>query len=263
MKTPLTRTEKAVLAACAVLLLLAWLAPGMAQPADYHHFADQRGWLGIPNLLNVLSNLPFAIGGLWGLWALRQTPRAALLPVERGMAGVFFTGLVLTALCSSGYHWRPSNTGLALDRLGMAVTFAGLLGLAAADRISARAGTAVGGAVLVLGPLSVGVWAMTGNVLPWALVQFGGMLLVVGLLFLRPVAGAVGLPLGWVIALYTLAKVFEYADPQVYALSGGVVSGHSLKHLVASFAAWPMVLAMYRAQATWRARHVPPTTTQQ
>ena len=171
MTTRLSRPEWAVLATCAVLLLVALLAPGVTQPADYHGFADQRGWGGIPHALNVLSNLPFAIGGVWGLWALQRAPRAALLPVERSMAALFFAGLVLTSFCSGWYHWLPNNAGLALDRLGMAVAFAGLLGLAAADRISARAGHAVGWGVLVLALLSVAVSAVTGTVLPWGLVQ--------------------------------------------------------------------------------------------
>lgn len=246
MTTRLSRPEWAVLATCAVLLLVALLAPGITQPADYHGFADQRGWGGIPHALNVLSNLPFAIGGVWGLWALQRAPRAALLPVERSMAALFFAGLVLTSFCSGWYHWLPNNAGLALDRLGMAVAFAGLLGLAAADRISARAGHAVGWGVLVLALLSVAVSAVTGNVLPWGLVQFGGMALVLLLLLRRPVPGAMGVPIGAVILFYVLAKVCETLDLQIYTWTGGVLSGHSLKHLVAALAAWPVVLALHR-----------------
>ena len=120
------------------------------------------------------------------------------------------------------------------------------MGLAAADRISARAGVAVGALVLVLGPLSVGVSAMTGNVLPWGLVQFGGMALVLLLLLRRPVPGAMGVPIGAVILFYALAKVCETLDLQIYTWTGGVLSGHSLKHLVAALAAWPVVLALHR-----------------
>ena len=254
MTTRLSRPEWAVLATCAVLLLVALLAPGVPQPADYHGFADQRGWGGIPHALNVLSNLPFAIGGVWGLWALQRAPRAALLPVERSMAALFFAGLVLTSFCSGWYHWLPNNAGLALDRLGLAVAFAGLLGLAAADRISARAGHAVGWGVLVLALLSVAVSAVTGNVLPWGLVQFGGVALVVVLVFVKPVPGAMGVSIGLTIALYALAKVFEHFDAQVYTLTGEVLSGHSLKHLVASLAAWPVLAAVWRASALVSAR---------
>lgn len=252
VKNKISRPEWVLLAACAVLVVVALLAPGIPQPANYHHFADQRSWWGIPHTLDVLSNLPFAIGGVWGLWALWRAPQGALLPVERTMAVVFFAGLVLTSLCSSVYHWLPNNAGLALDRLGMAVAFAGLLGLAAADRISARAGQAVGWAVLVLGPLSVAVSAVTGNVLPWALVQFGGVALVVVLVFFKPLPGAMGVSIGLTIACYALAKVFEQLDVQVFALTGGVLSGHSMKHLVASLAAWPVLVAVQRASARAR-----------
>ena len=136
----------------------------------------------------------------------------------------------------------------------MAVAFAGLLGLAAADRISARAGHAVGWGVLVLALLSVAVSAVTGNVLPWGLVQFGGVALVVVLVFVKPVPGAMGVSIGLTIALYALAKVFEHFDAQVYTLTGEVLSGHSLKHLVASLAAWPVLAAVWRASALVSAR---------
>lgn len=254
MTTRLSRPECLLLALLAVLVGVALLAPGFTQPAGYHGFADQRGWGAIPHALNVLSNLPFAIGGVWGLWALQRAPRAALLPVERSMAALFFAGLVLTSFCSGWYHWLPNNAGLALDRVGMAVAFAGLLGLAAADRISARAGQAVGWGVLVLALLAVAVSALTGNVLPWALVQFGGVVLVVVLVFVKPVPGAMGVSIGLTIALYALAKVFEHFDAQVYALTGEVLSGHSLKHLVASLAAWPVLAAVWRASALVGAR---------
>ena len=252
VKTPWSRLEKALLAAAVLLVLVAWLAPGFAQPEGYHRFADQRTLGGIPHALNVLSNIPFAIGGVWGLVALWRTPRAALLPMERWMAILFFGGLVLTSFCSGWYHWMPANAGLVLDRLGMDVAFAGLLGLATADRISARAGAAVGVLVLVLGPLSVLVSAVSGNVLPWALVQFGGMALVLLLLLRRPVPGAMGVPIGAVLLFYGLAKAFELLDQQIYTWTAGVLSGHSLKHLVAALAAWPVVLALHRVTRVTR-----------
>jgi hypothetical protein len=39
----------------------------IAQFANYHAFADQRMLLGIPHGADVLSNLGFAVVGLWGL----------------------------------------------------------------------------------------------------------------------------------------------------------------------------------------------------
>ena len=48
--------------------------------------------------------------------------------------------------------------------------------------------------------------------------------------------------------MYALAKTFEALDPQIFAL-GGVVSGHTLKHLAAAAAAaW-----LLRVASAWRA----------
>ena len=82
---------------------------------------------------------------------------------------------------SSWYHWQPDDAGLLWDRLGMAAAFAGLLGLAVVGRISPRAGVATALGLLVAGPAAVLVWAHTGNLLPWAVVQFGGLLAVLAL----------------------------------------------------------------------------------
>ncbi len=60
----------------AALLALGLLLHGpIPQWASYHQFADQRGWHGLPHAADVLSNLPFALIGLWALWARREEPR--------------------------------------------------------------------------------------------------------------------------------------------------------------------------------------------
>lgn len=239
MKTPLSSLETRLLWACASALLFACLGPAVAQYDHYHAFADQRAWWGVPHAMDVLSNLPFAVGGVWGLvqlWRYRL-----VRSVQRDLSALFFLGLVVTAFCSSAYHWQPGDGGLAIDRLGMVVAFAGLLGLAVADRVSDRAGLATMAAVLVCGLYAVGVWVFSSNLLPWAVLQGGGMLLMVLLAMGRPVAGAWGLPLGAVVALYALAKLLELGDHSVFAWTAGWVSGHSLKHVVAAMAAWPVL----------------------
>lgn len=228
----------------------------MAQFDHYHAFADQRPLLGLPCALDVLSNLPFALLGGWGLLRLRSDQGHQPTGAQRTLATLFFAGLVLTALCSGWYHLRPDDAGLAIDRLGMVSAFAGLLGLAVADRISARAGLWTAGAVLALGPVTVMVWANGGNLLPWSVLQGGGMVLIVLLALRRPVADAWGLPLAAVIAWYTLAKVLELGDHVVFDLTRGLVSGHTLKHVAAALAAWPVIALMHNgAQARpWQPR---------
>lgn len=252
MDIRLSRREGFLLAACAVLMLAAVLAPAVPGHLHSHGFADPRPWLGIPCAMDVLSNLGFALMGVWGLACLARgavrgadgVPRAAWPRDAVACAALFFGGLVLTSAGSAWYHWQPDDAGLVWDRAAMAVAFAGMLGLAAGSRISGRAALVLAGFSLAAGLVAVVVWHTGGNLLPWIVLQFGGMALVLGLACLRAQPGALSLPLAVVIVIYALAKLLELADHEVFAATAGWVSGHSLKHLVASFAAVPVLYAL-------------------
>lgn len=244
MQMSLSKLEAWLLAACLALLAVALFGPPLAQPAGHHAFADTRTLWGLPFAMDVLSNLPFALAGIAGAWYLFALPPRSAGNVQRAMAALFFAGLILTTGASSWYHWHPDDAGLAIDRAGMAVAFAGLLGLAAAGRISDRAGAALGLAVLLLAPLAVKAWAETGNVLPWAALQFGGMALVVWFAALRARPAGLDIRWGLVILAYAAAKLLEMGDHQVYEFTDHLVSGHTLKHMVASMAAWPVIIAI-------------------
>ncbi|MBK6005843.1 hypothetical protein JJB11_07020 [Ramlibacter ginsenosidimutans] len=231
--------------ACAALVALALLAPAVAQPPDAHAFADQRALFGIPHALDVLSNLPFAAAGAWGLVLLHRARLSQLHPTQRGCAQVFFIGLLVTAAGSSWYHLAPDDIGLAIDRGSMSVAFAGLLGLVAAGRVSDRAGRALCVGLLLAAPASVLFWLRTGNVLPWAVVQFGGIALVL-LVLATGSQRLATLPVRWSLVLlaYAIAKLFEVNDHAVLAASGELLSGHTLKHVAAALAAAPVIVAL-------------------
>jgi hypothetical protein len=237
-------TERQLGWAILCLLILALAGPMVVQPLHQHDFADQRFWGYFPNAADVLSNLPFALWGLAGLMTLQviKLNRTSLV-----LSALFFIGLIATAFASSWYHLAHDNSGLMIDRLGMTVAFAGLLGLAAADRTSPRAGVMLSGLTLALGSLSVWVWSTSGNVFPWLVLQFGGMALILWFSTHRPLQGALAINWGVVILIYAVAKCLELADHAVYDLTSQLISGHSLKHIVASFAAWP-VISTFRAR---------------
>ena len=65
--------------------------------------------------------------------------------------------------------------------------------------------------------------------------------------------GALAVHLGAVIGLYAVAKLFEAADHAVFDATSQAVSGHSLKHLFAAGAAWPVLMAL----AAWHPRRAP------
>jgi predicted membrane channel-forming protein YqfA (hemolysin III family) len=230
--------EKFLIGALVTLTLTALLAPALPASA-WHipHFVDSRVWLGVPNAADVLSNLAFLAMGVWGVERLRARHDA---PVG---ASWFFVGLILTCLGSGFYHLDPDvPQRLVADRLGMAVAFAGFLGIAASERISTRAGEALLVLMMLAGLLAA--WEARENLTPWVVVQFGGMALAVGLAFTRPRPGALGVPLGGVIAFYVLAKLLELGDATVFEATGHIVSGHTLKHLAAALAAWPVIRAL-------------------
>lgn len=244
MQAKLSRTEWQLIAAVACATGVAVFGPALAQYPDYHAFADQRAAWGLLSALNVLSNLPFALGAWWGLVQVRRHAQAQPMDRRWWLAALFFVGLVATAIGSGVYHWAPNDWGLTLDRLGMVVAFAGLAGMAAADRISERSGVWVAAGLAAAGPLAACWWPYAGNLLPWAVLQGGGLLLIAALALLRPTEGAWNLPWTKVVGLYLLAKVFELADHAVLDLTLGLVSGHTVKHVVAAAVVLPLFAAM-------------------
>jgi len=272
----LSRRERGLLFTFALLTLIAVFGPALpaADVAIASVFADDRAWHGLPNAMDVLSNLPFVLVGFWGLYRLNRIDRShqqalsvfplappASDPPDNSLdcAWLFFAGRLATAAGSAFYHLVPDAPRLAADRAGMAVAFAGLMGVAVCERVSQRAGWPVAWFVLTAGLLAAEVFQETGNVLPWALVQFGGMALVVTMALSTPMRGGVGLKLGWVIGFYVLAKVFELTDHQIYAFTQHTISGHTLKHITAALAGLPVLWALHKLEMRWQAalRHNP------
>jgi hypothetical protein len=228
-----------------------WHGP-IAQWASYHAFADARSWWGIPNAANVLSNLPFGVIGVWGLWRLRSSARGGAAGPGHAAWCIFSVAVAATALGSAAYHWAPSNASLVTDRLPIAWACAALLCALIAERVDRRSShlPALGLAITVA-TVSVLWWWFTerqgrGDLRAYLWVQFLPMLLVPLVLALRlPATGSRMVPASawWlVLALYGVAKVMELADGTVFDAIG-FASGHTFKHLLAAAAAWWLLRA--------------------
>ena len=209
--------------------------------AHGHPFVDARSWWGVPNTLDVLSNLPLVLAGSAGFWCLRG--RTLVRSTSHALS-VFFVGLILSGLGSATYHWAPDAGSLVIDRLGMAVAFAGVLALSVAERVGLRESRCFLPLVLALALVSAALPHLQGNVLPWAVVQFGGMGLVLWVAARPPVPGALGVSWVGLIALYAVAKLLELGDEAVFRATGEWVSGHSLKHVAAACAALPVLCSL-------------------
>lgn len=237
--------------ALGIALLMLRLGP-IPQSPSYHHFADQRRWLDIPNFANVISNLPFAIVGMYGIIFIRRQGQLAFLdPRERWpYYGVFF-GLFLTAFGSAYYHLWPNNAHLVWDRLPMTIVFGSLLSALIAERISVHAGVRLMPWLIAFSAASVVQWYWNelhghGDLRVYAAVQLYSALALL-LALLLPPRYTRSRDFAMVFIFYLLAKIFETADRRIYAL-GDLVSGHTLKHLAAAAAGY-WILRMLRLRA--------------
>lgn len=219
----------------------------IAQLPNYHQFADQSALLGVPNGADVLSNLGFALVGAWGL--LRLWPMRGVPSLDAGRHGyrLFLIGLLLTSLGSGFYHLAPDDARLVWDRLPIALACAGLL---AGVRAECQAKPASRTATLWLGMFavfSVAWWAVTDDLRPYLLLQGLPLVLIPLWQWIYRASCRDRLAFGCALALYVAAKCAELGDHALLAALG-VVSGHTLKHLLATAAAAVLVARLIERQ---------------
>jgi hypothetical protein len=239
-----------VAAVCVAAVVIVWFIAPIPQSQAYHHFADHRTIAGIPHGFDVLSNLAFLLSGAVGLiFVLR-----AGLVLDGGTRWAFatlFFGLILTSFGSGYYHLAPNNQSLVFDRLPMIVAMSGCVGAVIADRFGGRGVWAVF-ALLALGFWTVFQWnaseqAGHGDLRWYALYQ--GLVILVGALLLLLFSSRNGATKVFVIAVAgnVMAKFFELLDKPIFAL-GGIISGHTLKHLSAGLAFLPLAFFIHRIE---------------
>lgn len=242
-----------LLLAAAIAVVAVVLQGPIPQPASYHAFADGRVLLGIPNFANTLSNIPFLFVGIAGLVLFsRGTPPGAL-PLLRPAYLTFFTGTALLFPGSAYYHLRPADATLAWDRLPMTLAFMAVFAIIIGEHISARLGRRLLLPLLVFGAFSVLFWRLSdsgdgGDLRPYLIVQFLPMLLIPAIVILYRPALEPTRYLWALLGCYGLAKALEFLDAPVLNLTG-VVSGHTLKHLVAGLGVYCLLLGLMRRRA--------------
>ncbi len=221
------------------IVIVVAMADPVAQDPLYHVFADQRSMAGVPNFMNVLSNLPFLVVGILG-WRIIASNEETVTPTTRLAWIVFFFGIALTAFGSGYFHLQPNNDSLVWDRLPMTLGFMSLVSIIISEYFSPPLGRRLLVPLLLVGIGSVAYWAHTesldaGDLRPYAIVQFLPMLLIPLTIVLYKERSDLGRYVWWMVGFYLAAKVAEQLDDNLYA-AGHAVSGHTLKHLLASLA---------------------------
>jgi hypothetical protein len=231
-----------------VIVAVAMVDPVPQDPL-YHLFADQRTMASVPNFLNVISNLPFLLVGIMG-WRMITQNEETVTPATRRAWIIFFFGVALTAFGSGYFHLQPDNDTLIWDRLPMTIAFMSLFSIIVAEYLSPQLGRQLLMPLLIIGVACVAYWAYTeslgaGDLRPYAVVQFLPMLLIPLIILLHRTRSDLGPYLWWTIGFYVAAKVAEQLDDDLFAL-GGALSGHSLKHMLASLAPASLLYGLMR-----------------
>ncbi|MDP3661914.1 MAG: alkaline phytoceramidase [Nitrosomonas sp.] len=241
-----------ILAGITVLVVAAaMILPPIPQPAEYHQFADQRSFSGIPNFNDVISNLAFFLSGSAGLVFLARVYRTPAQTTFHDLKeclpyGVLFFSVTAAALGSMYYHWTPDVDHLMWDRLPIVIGIAALLSATLVDRISPAVGLWALPLLVVSAVFSVLHWYWTelqgtGNLNFYIVMQFYSILLIVWISLSFPSRYTRGNDVYQVIALYAIAKLAEILDWQIFVWTDDWISGHTLKHLIAAYAAYRIV----------------------
>lgn len=205
--------------------------------AGYYEFADQTQWLGIPHSIDVVSNIAFAIVGVWGLLKLKRASGAFVLapPDIRGFKTWTSIAILLTAFGSAYFHLEPGIDRVYWDRLPMVLAFGGIIGWVIADKVDLAFGWIAGLGTFVFGSIALTLWRVgLLDLRPYFILQYGGFVLVVYLCATSKLGVYSRTRFIAAMAIYAFAKVFEIYDTRILETLG-FISGHSLKHLAAAY----------------------------
>ena len=219
----------------------------IAQNRNYHQFADQRTILSIEHFWNVASNIPFFVFGLLGMFFMMNKSHNTTLPIN---SFVFYLGICLTSVGSMYYHHHPCNETLVWDRLPMAISFIAFFSIIIGDCMCATTGKKILFPLVLLGIISIIYWQMTKekgheDLRFYVLIQFLPIILIPVILLLYNNQNQNIKTYWYILAIYVVAKICEASDEFIFA-SFKIISGHSLKHLIASLAPILLLTKQYR-----------------
>ena len=249
----MTRERKIAFFSVALFLSIAvglYFYGRIGQPSGYHRFAEMRPLWGIPNSLNVVSNLAFWYAAWYGLMCYFVTRDKHAHADGNGALIALIVGAAATGLGSAYYHAFPSNESLVWDRIPMTICFAAIFAEFIAIHVSEKKAKLYLIPLVVSGIATVLYWKWSGlhgadDLRPYVMVQFFPLLLIPAVALFFPIKQRHS-PL-WTKALlwYACAKVLEHFDQPIFAITSGTVSGHTLKHIASGIAVLYALRGMY------------------
>ena len=216
----------------------------ISQDLSYHDFADKREFAGIPNFLNVITNFPFALFGVMGIFYNNK--------IREGEARwswlTLFSGVTLVTIGSGYYHLNPVNGTLLWDRLPITIAFMGLLIAILSEYVNPKIQRQFLVPAILTGFLSVLIWHLTDDLRFYAWVQFFPLLSIPIVIALYKSNYTHAKYFFSAFIFYLLAKLFELYDREIYILLWEQFSGHSLKHIFASLSILSLYLTLKKRE---------------
>src|SRR5262249_20376742 len=150
-----------------VLLAACFLAGDFLKTLTDERYVDTRRWLGVPNFLNVISNLAFLAVGTAGLVLYGRSRGSPAVAAWR----VFYLGMVLAWCGSPWLHLARSDATLLWDRSGMMIAFVGLAFAVVEESTATRTPHWLLATAVALGIASVWWWRRSGDMRLYSWVQ--------------------------------------------------------------------------------------------
>ena len=205
--------------------LFDFLSNKIILPPEYHNFADKRTFLGIPNAMDVISNIAILIPALYLLQRKKKTKESNLLILH----------IILLSVASSYYHFNPSDETIFGDLLMIAASSMIIL-IIISD-------TEYGLLLYSYAIFSILYWKYTGDLRFYILILIGVPLYIVIKYYkdinLRNYV--------YIIIIATiLLRLSEHNDHFIYKLTNKQISGHTLKHIFSGIGIGSIVLLLQK-----------------
>ncbi|MCH8299364.1 MAG: ceramidase domain-containing protein [Candidatus Marinimicrobia bacterium] len=228
----------------AVSLVAMMLFGKIEQPQSYHNFADNRTFFGVPNFFDTVSNLLFFFVGMTGAWFVYKNVRRE----ARYSWLTLFAGVTLVSFGSGYYHWNPNDTTLVWDRLPLNMGFMGLFSAVLTEFIQPKLEKYILVPAVLLGALSVIYWHFVDDLRFYFWLQVVTLLAITAVLFMYEGRFTLRRYLLYVLGLYTFSKFAEFSDRTIYSATNNLLSGHTLKHILAALAVFSVYLMLRRRE---------------
>lgn len=194
-------------------------------PKSYHNFVDKRKFMGVNNAMNVLSNLFFLYPAIY---LLMKQNKDDIATKTKFLALTIF-GLAIT---SAYYHLKPTNHTIFMDMIFVVSLNTFVLSYFVDETLGYLMG--------ILGVVSVVLWNVTNDIRPYALLQIGIALFCCYKLYETPAQGYI-LP---ILGVGISVRLVEMLDSQIYKLTNKLISGHTLKHILATIQIYIVIQAL-------------------